>query len=53
MFNNAPTITARDIPEIETDKSPYTNDNDAPPNPRTSIVAAYILGIVEVHLIVN
>lgn len=47
MFNNAPTITARDIPEIETDKSPYTNDNDAPPNPRTSIVAAIFLVLLK------
>ena len=39
-FNNTPTIAARDIPEIAMDKSPDTRDNDAPPKPKTSMVAA-------------
>ena len=39
-FNITPIIAARDIPEIEMDKSPYTNANAAPPKPKTSMVAA-------------
>ena len=39
-FNITPTIAASAIPDIESDKSPDTTDNVAPPKPKTSIVAA-------------
>ena len=39
-FNKIPTIAAKLIPEIVTDKSPDTIDIAAPPNPKTSIVDA-------------
>lgn len=40
MFNITPTIAASAIPDIESDKSPYTTDKVAPPKPKTSMVAA-------------
>jgi hypothetical protein len=33
-------MAARDIPEMEIDKSPFTIDNAPPPKPKTSMVAA-------------
>ena len=39
-FNKIPTIAAKLIPEIVTDKSPDTIDIAAPPKPNTSIVEA-------------
>ena len=39
-FNKIPTIAAKLIPEIVTDKSPDTIDIAAPPRPKTSIVDA-------------
>ena len=41
-FNIIPTIEAKLIPEIVTDKSPITIDTIAPPKPRTNIEEATI-----------